>query len=170
RRECHRRPLSTRAWGLPTTRSRLENTRSPAASQIRGPDQCQCRVEHRPVGHDKLVLAKPEPGVAREPAIDAAGDAKAAPVVALPRCLLGQRGNLTSFRRAICEPSGPAGDVIRRGQGAALEAIASDVRDNEVVEAVVRVTRPRDEVVYVSARGVTHASVAVEAPLLLDLP
>src|SRR5438128_4614595 len=58
----------------------------------------------------------------------------------------------------------------RRGEEVALLRVAARVRDDQVLEVVVGVARPRDEVVHVRrlAGAAREALRAVEAPSLLE--
>src|SRR6266446_5818909 len=81
---------------------------------------------------------------------------------AVERCGHGRSGS---------RPGAPVVDMRRRGEEVALLGIAARVRDDQVLEAVVGVARPRDEVVHVRrlAGPAREALRAVEAPSLLEL-
>src|SRR5205823_6376949 len=73
--------------------------------------------------------------------------------------------------RSRSRPGAPVIDMRRRGEEVALLRVAARVRDDQVLEAVVGVARPRDEVVHVRrlAGAAREALRAVEAPSLLEL-
>ena len=79
--------------------------------------------------------------------IDCPGDVHGALIAPLPGGLLGEGDELSPLARLGPEPPGPPSDVIGRSQRTALVAVARDIGDDEVVEAVVRISRPGDEVV-----------------------
>jgi hypothetical protein len=62
----------------------------------------------------------------------------------------------------------PANARDARSQGEVpLEGVAAPIRDDEVLDAVVRVAWPRDEVVHLGGAG--DPRVAVEAAVVLDI-
>src|SRR5438874_1294354 len=87
-----------------------------------------------------------------------------------PAGRFGQAAKLAGHGRSGARPGAPVVDVRRRGEEVALLRVAARVRDDEVLEAVVGVARPRDEVVHVRrlAGPAREALRAVEAPSLLE--
>lgn len=95
------------------------------------------RHQPRAVRIDELPAAQPESGIGRKPQIDPARHARGPVRLSLPRRLPGQVAKLMMVGRAGHEAAGPAGHVIGGRERAALEPIAGDVGNDEVVEAVV---------------------------------
>src|SRR5436189_1212921 len=88
-----------------------------------------------------------------------------------PAGRFGQAVELGGHGRSGSRPGAPVADVRRRGEEVALLRVAARVCDDQVLEAVVGVARPRDEVVHVRrlAGAAREALRAVEAPSLLEL-
>src|SRR2546426_3228683 len=88
-----------------------------------------------------------------------------------PADRFGQAVERCGHGRSRSRPGAPVVDVRRRGEEVALLRVAARVRDDQVLEAVVGVARPRDEVVHVRrlAGAAREALRAVEAPSLLEL-
>src|SRR5207244_5557315 len=88
--------------------------------------------------------------------------------MACPAGRLDQAVELCGLVRSGARPSPPVVDMRRRGEEVALLRVAARVRDDQVLEAVVGVARPRDEVVHVRrlAGAAREALRAVEAPSL----
>src|SRR5437879_10532476 len=88
-----------------------------------------------------------------------------------PADRVGQAVERGGHGRSGARPGAPVIDVRHRGEEVALLRVAARVRDDQVLEAVVGVARPRDEVVHVRRRAgpAREALRAVEAPSLLEL-
>lgn len=74
------------------------------------------------------------------------------------------------FRRLRCEAPHPVRDVRGCRERTALEIVTREIGDDQVVEAVVLVAGPWDEVVHLRPRRLSHSGIAVKAPTPLDLP
>jgi hypothetical protein len=62
----------------------------------------------------------------------------------------------------------PSGDMPNRWQAVALGGVAAPVGRHEVLDSVIGVSRPRDDVVQVPAR--TQRPGAVKAPPVVQVP
>jgi hypothetical protein len=90
--------------------------------------------------------------------------------LSIPRRAISEISQLGVLARALHETARPASQMICRGQRVALESVAGVVGDDEIVQRVVRVTRPGDKVVDLSAYRFRDWPTAVEAAVPLNLP
>src|SRR5437879_11891330 len=88
-----------------------------------------------------------------------------------PAGRFGQAAKLAGHGRSGARPGAPVVDVRRRGEEVALLRVAARVCDDQVLETVVGVARPRDEVVHIRrVPGAARETLgAVEAPSALEL-
>src|SRR6184192_3599323 len=131
----------------------------------------QRRLERRPISGDELLAPQPQARVLRQPEVERPRHAERPLGMAGPADRFGQAVELGGHGRSGPRPGAPVVDVRRRGEEVALLRVAARVCDDQVLEAVVGVARPRDEVVHVRrlAGAAREALRAVEAPSLLEL-
>ena len=114
--------------------------------------------------HERLA-PMPEGCVSRQHVVYGAGDPQGALRLELPASI---ERDPAEIRGPLDGPRAPAGDVLGGGEVVSLAPVAPPVRGDEVLEAVVRVPGPRDEVVDVVI--VRQAIFAVEAAIVLEVP
>src|SRR5438552_2634488 len=130
----------------------------------------QRRLERRTISRDELLAPQPEACVLRQAEVERPRNAERPIGMTGPAGRFGQAVELGGHRRSGPRPGAPVVDMRRGGEEVALLRVAARVRNDQVLEAVVRVARPRDEVVHVRrlAGPAREALRAVEAPSLLE--